>query len=155
MRAVFLTAFVLVAAADAAVAGPVVGASAPMKQANVTIAARAGANVDFGAAVRDILTAEQVIQAALQTGDERKLDEQSRRLLQLQSTLVEETEPGDARSVCGQAAGDLSAVASLMQRATRGDERAKSLLAAEKTEQSYRDHLASCDKAIGAANLSR
>lgn len=94
MRAVFLTAFVLVAAANAAVAGPVVGASTPVKQANVTIAARAGANVDFGAAVRDILTAEQVIQAALQTGDELKLGEQSRRLLQLQSTLVEETEPG-------------------------------------------------------------
>ncbi|NEW97933.1 hypothetical protein DY467_14235 [Rhodopseudomonas sp. BR0G17] len=111
--------------------------------------------MDFGAAVRDILNAEQVIQAAVQTGNERKLDEQSSRLLQLQSTLVKETEQGDARRVCSQAAGDLSAVASLMRRATRGDEPAKAMLAAEKTGQSYRDHLASCDKAIAAANLSR
>ncbi|WP_346295059.1 hypothetical protein LRC39_17205 [Rhodopseudomonas sp. P1] len=153
MRPVLLTALILIATAEAAVAAPQFGAG--MKLPDVTIAARAMASMDFRAAVRDILNAEQVIQAALQTGDERKLDEQSSRLLQLQSTLVKETEQGDARRICSQAAGELSAVASLMRRATRGDEPVKSMLAAEKTEQSYRDHLASCDKAITAANPSR
>jgi len=144
---------ILIATAEAAVAAPPFGTV--MKLRDVTIAARATASTDFGAAVRDILNAEQVIQAAVQTGDERKLDEQASRLLQLQSTLVKETEQGDARRACSQAAGDLSAVASLMRRATRGDEPAKAMLAAEKTGQSYRDHLASCDKAIAAANPSR
>ncbi|WP_164635480.1 hypothetical protein [Rhodopseudomonas sp. BR0G17] len=126
-----------------------------MRQIDATMQASAAPGPDFGAAVRDILNAEQVIQAALQTGDERELNAQSNRLLRLQSKLAKETEPGDARSACWQAAGDLSAVASLMRRAARGDEPAKSLVAAGKIEDSYRSNLASCDKALGTAKRSR
>lgn len=108
----------------------------------------AATDPDFPSAVRDILNAEQIIQTALQTGNERELNAQSNRLLQLQSVMAKEIKPDDARSACWQAAGDLSAVASLMRHATRGDEPAKSLVAAEKVEQSYRSNLANCDRAL-------
>ncbi|NEW96949.1 hypothetical protein DY467_09175 [Rhodopseudomonas sp. BR0G17] len=155
MRAALLAASILVASATAAGAEPQFSAAAAMRQIDATMQASAAPGPDFGAAVRDILNAEQVIQAALQTGDERELNAQSNRLLRLQSKLAKETEPGDARSACWQAAGDLSAVASLMRRAARGDEPAKSLVAAGKIEDSYRSNLASCDKALGTAKRSR
>lgn len=119
-----------------------------MQQVDAVLNAYAEANPDFEAAVREIRDAEKLITAALQTGDARELRTQKGRLFQIESRLLQGTKPGDARASCWMAAGDLSAAVAAI---VRDEEPARTLVAVNRLDESYRQNLASCERALRTA----
>ncbi|MFZ5739602.1 MAG: hypothetical protein ACOY6K_22270 [Pseudomonadota bacterium] len=135
------------AATSASAYDPPVSAERAMRQVDEVLKAHAEANPDFEAAVREIRDAEELINAALQTADAAELRTQGGRLFQIEARLLKGTEPGDPRSACWRAAGDLSAAVSAIM---RDETPARTLLAVNRLDKSYRENLASCERAIRA-----
>lgn len=116
----------------------------------------ASADPDFRAAVEGIRSAERLINAALQTGDDSELTTQAGRLLRIQSQLMDGSGRRDERRwACGMAAGDLATIVSLAKRAGKGDQPARSLVAAESMEVAYRRNLADCERHVQKAEKRR